>query len=215
MSLDSKHFKFWEKYFKKLQITILFGFILLGIGILLFGLFQIIKSRTFQFFGGLTSRVKTSEKIIALTFDDAPNKNTQEVLNILKQKNIKATFYEIGLNIEKYPEIAKGIVDDGMEVGNHSYSHQRFLLKSLSFIDTEIQRTNTLIRKSGYKGEITFRPPNGKKLFFLPWYLHQHNMRTIMWDVEPDTYVSGNSEAIVRYTLDHTQPCLLYTSRCV
>lgn len=169
-------------------------------------LFQLSKSRTFQFFGGLTSRVETSKKVVALTFDDAPAPQTKEVLTILKEKQIKATFYEIGKRIEQYPEIAKEIVGAGMEVGNHSYSHERFYLKSQSFIDSEIQKTNTLIRNSGYRGEITFRPPYGKKLFGLPWYLSQHNIKTITWDVEPDAYVAGNSEEIINYTLDHVRP---------
>lgn len=174
--------------------------------LIVLGLFQVSKSRTFQFFDNLTSRVETTQKVVALTFDDAPNEKTQVVLDILKQKNIKATFYEIGENIEQYPDVVKAIVKAGMEVGNHSYSHKRFLLKPLSFVDSEIQKTNTLIRNSGYQGEITFRPPNGKKLFILPWYLKQHNMKTIMWDVEPDTFFAGNSDAIVKYALDHTQP---------
>lgn len=195
------------KKFKKMRI-IARGVALILVGVLFLGfvLFQVSKSRTFQFFGGLTYRVNTQQKIVAFTFDDAPSEKTQEVLDILKQKNIKATFYEIGKEIEGHPQEAKAIVDAGMEVGNHSYSHQRFLLKSLSFIDSEIQETNRLIRNSGYQGNITFRPPNGKKLFGLPWYLHLHNIQTIMWDVEPDTYVSDDFKSIADYTISHTQP---------
>jgi peptidoglycan-N-acetylglucosamine deacetylase len=180
--------------------------IVLGLLICGYFLFQLSKSRTLQFFGGITNRINTDQKVVALTFDDAPSLQDKEVLDILQEKQIKATFYEIGKAIEEYPEEAKAIVDAGMEIGNHSYSHQRFLFKSLSFIDSEVQKTNTLIRNTGYKGEITFRPPNGKKLFGLPWYLQQHGIKTITWDVEPDTYVAGNSEAIVKYTLDHVQP---------
>lgn len=171
-----------------------------------YGLFLVSKSRTFQFFGGITSSIKTDQKVIALTFDDAPSEYSNEVVNILTEKNIKATFYAIGQNIEKYPEEAKYIVSHGHSLGNHSYSHQRFLLKFWSFIDYEIQTTNQLIKNAGYQGEITFRPPNGKKLFLLPWYLKQHGIKTIMWDVEPDTYVTGSDQALVDYTLEHTQP---------
>jgi chitin deacetylase len=92
-----------------------------------------------------------------------------------------------------------------MEIGNHSYSHQRFLLKSQSFIDAEVQKTNKLMRELGYQGDLTFRPPNGKKLLGLPWYLKRNNIQTIMWDVEPDTYYT-DKEGIVRYTLEQTKP---------
>lgn len=187
----------------KMKLAIGMGALILLSGFLLF---QISKSRTFQFFGEITSRVNTGQKVVALTFDDAPNPKTQEILNILKEKRVKATFYEVGKAIEQYPEVARSIVEAGMEVGNHSYSHKRMLLKSPSFIDEEIQNTNRLIKSSGYMGKITFRPPNGKKLFGLPWYLHKHNIQTIMWDVEPDTYVAGNAGAIIEYTLSHVRP---------
>lgn len=170
-----------------------------------FSLFQISKSRSFQFFGGLTSRVETEEEVVALTFDDAPLEYTDEVLKILTEKNVKATFYVIGQNLEKYSDSAKAIVKNGHELGNHSYSHRRLILKSQKFIKNEIQKTNQLILAAGYTEEITFRPPNGKKLFGLPWFLHQNNIKTIMWDVEPDTFFQGNVEEIINYTLANTK----------
>ena len=174
--------------------------------------FLLSKSRTFQFFGGITNRVNTNQKVVALTFDDAPLSKSNEVLEILKQKQVRATFYVVGQNIERYPKEARAIVDAGMEIGNHSYSHKRFLFKSLAFIDSEVQKTNALIRDIGYEGEITFRPPNGKKLIGLPWYLKQHRIKTIMWDVEPDAYSSNFKEGsektdfLVNHTLENTKP---------
>lgn len=182
--------------------------ILIVVTILVVGyvLFQVSKSRSFQFFGEIIPKVHTTEKVIALTFDDAPSKYSNEVVDILNAKGIKATFYAIGRNIEQYPEEAKYIVGNGNEIGNHSYSHQRFLLKSQSFIDSEVQKTNALIRSTGYKGDITFRPPNGKKLFGLPWYLNQHGIKTITWDVEPDTFLppAGSEEEKTKYLIDYT-----------
>lgn len=189
---------------KKKLLTFVFLFLIFLI--IAYGLFQLSKLRTFQFFGGLTNRVKTDQKVVALTFDDAPTEYTDEVLDILKEQNVKATFYMIGQNIEKYPVQAKRIQTEGHDLGNHSYSHKRFLLKSLSFIDEEIQKTNNILRGLGYSKEITFRPPNGKKLFLLPYYLKQNNIKTIMWDVEPDTYVAKDPDAITKYTLENTKP---------
>lgn len=171
-----------------------------------FGLFKISRSRNFQFFGGLTSRVETDQKVVALTFDDAPTVRTDEVLEILKQKDVRATFFAIGKAMEENPDQAKKIVEDGNQLANHSYSHQRFLLKSMSFTKNEIEKTNKLIRSAGYSGEIVFRPPNGKKLFILPWYLRQSKIKTMMWNVEPDTYVAGDTQKIVEYTLENTKP---------
>lgn len=197
------------KYKRYLWIPLTIILVILLSGYLLF---QLSKSRTFQFFGGLTSRVTTGEKVVALTFDDAPTTFTPDVLKTLAEKQVKATFYIIGSELQKYPEIGRQMVLEGHELGNHSFSHQRFLLKSQQYIDSEIQKTNHLIRQIGYSGEITFRPPNGKKLIGLPWYLSQHHIKTIMWDVEPDTYESGDKEPkattefLVNFTTVNTRP---------
>lgn len=174
-------------------------------------LFELSKLRTYQLFGTLIPRVETQEQIIALTFDDGPTEHTLDVLEMLKEASVSATFYVIGSEIEKKPEIAKQIVSEGHELGNHSYSHPRFYLKSQKEINQEIQTTNRLIREAGYSGEITFRPPYGKKLIGLPWYLQQHKIKTITWDVEPDTYsmeLDGEAEQtsfLINYTLEHTK----------
>jgi peptidoglycan/xylan/chitin deacetylase (PgdA/CDA1 family) len=80
------------------------------------------------------------------------------------------------------------------------------LFRTLPDIANEIERTNALIKSAGYKGEITMRPPYGKKLFILPWYLNQNKIKTIMCDVEPDTYFQGKSDEMVKYVLENTKP---------
>jgi peptidoglycan/xylan/chitin deacetylase (PgdA/CDA1 family) len=110
--------------------------------------------------------------------------------------------------MEKYPNEAQSIFDDGHETGNHTYSHNRTVFKTPAFIQSEIERTDKLIRDIGYQGSIYFRPPNGKKLILLPWYLRQHNRCTVMWDIEPNSYPEINADAkkIVDYTVSHTKP---------
>ncbi len=149
--------------------------------------------------------METDEKVIALTFDDAPTDRTPEILDLLESKNVKATFYVIGKNIEEYPQIAKRIVAEGHDLGNHSYSHHRLVMKSQSYIDREIRSTNALIREVGHVGEITFRPPYGKKLFGLPWYLKRQGVTTVMWDVGVDWNRSG-IDNMVEYALSHAKP---------
>lgn len=195
----------YTQIMKSRKILIISLLCLLGLLCAGYSLFLISRSRTFQFFGQIIARVDTNEKVVALTFDDAPTEYTEPVLKTLQEKHVKATFFVIGSNLEKYPEIGKHLIQQGHEIGNHSYSHQRMLLKSQSFIDQEIQKTNTLIRKTGYTGEIFFRPPNSKKLFGLPWYLQAHNIKTITADVEPDTYGS-TTEFFTSYTSENTKP---------
>jgi len=106
-----------------------------------YGLFQISKSRTFQFFGEILPRAETNEKVVALTFDDGPTEYTRDVLKTLQEKDIKATFFVMGSELQKKPQIGEAIVLAGHELGNHTYSHQRMWLKSQAFIADEIEKT--------------------------------------------------------------------------
>jgi len=163
------------------------------------------RSRTSQAFGELISRIETDQKVIALTFDDAPSDQTDTILRILREKKIPATFFMIGENIEKYPLEAQAIVSEGHEVGNHSYSHKRLIFTSYANVENEIEKTNSGIRELGYEDTIHFRPPNGKKMLALPYYLKTHNIKTIMWDIEPDTYFKESGD-IIKFTVERTRP---------
>ena len=181
------------------------GIAVILIAVLFAGLFQVTKLRTFQLFGGLTYEAETGEKIIALTFDDGPTKNVNQLLPLLDEYNAKSTFFLIGNEIEKHPEEAKKLVEAGHQIGNHTYSHKRMVLKSPSFIEEEIEKTDELIRSIGYQGEIDFRPPYGKKFVGLPYYLNKTNRETIMWSLDPETYYRNVDEKI-NYVMENIQP---------
>jgi chitin deacetylase len=171
--------------------------------------FQISKARTFQFFGEIVPRIDSRQKAVALTFDDGPMPGaTEEVLSVLDEEGVKATFFLIGADLEKNPEQGRMIAARGHELGNHSYSHHRMVLKSLTFIRSEIERTDELIRQTGYRGQIHFRPPYGKKLFLLPYYLSGALRKTVTWDVEPESFadVDGDREKITAHVLANTRP---------
>lgn len=103
-----------------------------------------------------------NKKIIALTFDDGPNENTLLILDILKKKNVKATFFCIGKNIEKHPEILKQIMEEGHIVGNHSYSHSSFFdFYRKNRVIEEIRKTDALVESISGKKVQLFRPPYG------------------------------------------------------
>ncbi|MED3624696.1 polysaccharide deacetylase family protein [Neobacillus thermocopriae] len=181
-----------------------------GIGILLFILLlfsinQLMNSRTYQLFGDLISQVETDQKVVALTFDDGPTNRNSDLLPLLEKYHAKATFFLIGADIEKYPDEAKKLVEAGHQIGNHTYSHDRMVFKTPSFIKKEIERTDRLIREAGYKGEIVFRPPYGKKLVGLPYYLKKHDRKTILWNLEPDSYFSSASDKI-KYIKENMKP---------
>lgn len=170
--------------------------------------YKIMSSRSFQFFGGIVNRIDTQDKVVALTFDDGPSQKVNSVLSILNSENVKATFFLIGEEIRHNPDETKKIINAGHQIGNHTYSHKRMVFKSPSYIKKEIEDTDKLIREMGYKEPIQFRPPGCKKLLFLPYYLKQNDRKTILWDLEPETYpeIKSNSENIIKYVVDNTKP---------
>lgn len=169
--------------------------------------YRIMNSRKFQFFGGIVNKVNTQDKVVALTFDDGPSPKVDTILSILNSENVKATFFLTGEAIEQYPEETKRLILEGHEIGNHSYSHQRMIFKLPSYIKREIEDTDKLIQNMGYKEIIQFRPPNGKKLIVLPYYLKQHNRKTILWDLEPNSLpeINSSSEKIIQYVVDNAK----------
>lgn len=181
--------------------AILMGIVVVG--------YQLMNARTFQLFGTLVPRLPTSEKVVALTFDDGPQPvYTEQVLDILDELGVKATFFVTGSDLEKHMAEARQIVAAGHALGNHSFSHQRMILVTPAFVRDEIERTDQLIREAGYSGEIYFRPPYGKKLVVLPYYLSQTKRTTIMCDVEPesDPEVGADSDRISAHILSNVQP---------
>jgi peptidoglycan/xylan/chitin deacetylase (PgdA/CDA1 family) len=129
-----------------------------------YGLLTLSRSMTYQVFGDIVPRVETNEKVVALTFDDGPTPFAQEVLQTLAAKNVRGTFFLIGAQIAEDPADARAIAASGNQIGNHSWSHDHMAFKTQSFIASEIENTDREIRKAGYRGEIQFRPPYGKKL---------------------------------------------------
>lgn len=179
--------------------------VLVLIPLVLFGLFEVSKSRTFQFFGTIVPRVETGTKKIALTFDDGPApRKTDEILRILSEENVRGTFFLTGAAIAENPGELEKIIRAGHEVGNHSYNHKRMAFSSPGVVASEIEKTDELLRQGGWSGPIHFRPPYCSKLFTLPYYLSSRNRLTITWDVEPETFVSGTDE-IVRHTIEKTR----------
>jgi peptidoglycan-N-acetylglucosamine deacetylase len=162
---------------------------------LLFGMLQLSNARSFQLFGEIVARVDTDRPLVAITLDDGPTPgHTTSVLAILKEHGIKATFFLTGREIDKHPMEAKAIVDAGHEIGNHSWSHQRMIAMSPGAVRNEIEQTDAAIRAAGYQGRPLFRPPYGKKLVTLPWYLAQHGRTTIMWDVDPEAHPAAATD---------------------
>jgi peptidoglycan/xylan/chitin deacetylase (PgdA/CDA1 family) len=133
------------------------------------------------------SRGLPSEPYIAMTYDDGPHPaNTPRLLDILRQRNIKATFYVIGKNVDMYPHLTRRIVAEGHEIGNHTYTHRNLKTLSDAQVLSEMTRTRDSITRATGVQPRTMRPPYGAL------YQNQREMimnqlgyPTIMWAVDP------------------------------
>ncbi len=171
-----------------------------------FGAYTLSKSRTFQLTGEIVSRVDTSQKAVALTFDDGPTEWTPEILRMLAEAAVPATFYLNGAELDRHPDHGAAIARAGHEIGNHTYTHRRMVLVSAGAVAEEVERTDAAITRTGYRGPVTFRPPYGKKLWTLPRYLSEHQRVTVTWDLEPDSAGAPTTDQIVADTTENVRP---------
>ncbi|MBE9096031.1 polysaccharide deacetylase family protein [Tychonema sp. LEGE 07203] len=136
------------------------------------------------------NRADTGEKVVALTYDDGPYPPyTNQLLDILDRYQVKATFFQVGRNIEKHPEVVKAIAARGDELANHSYSHKDMMFKPREYLLSEIEKTDKLLLELGVKQDsISFRPPWGRRFIGLSYLVSQMHKKLIMWDVDSQDY---------------------------
>lgn len=161
----------------------------------------------------LTGRVMTSARVqkdtqeekkkVALTFDDGPHPQyTIEMLEGLKKRNVKATFFLLGQEVEKYPEIVKRLHEEGHLIGNHSYKHEQLSKLTLEQACAQVSRTNDLIYDITGEYPSYVRPPFGD------WHDKldcEANMVEVLWDVDTRDWSSQNHAAIVNKVLKNVQ----------
>lgn len=163
-----------------------------------------------QVFGAVAARgAQRQEKVVALSFDDGPDEPyTSEILAILGENRIKATFFVIGANAEAYPETVGKIARAGHVLANHTYRHSYLLpFQSAGPVRDEVDRTEDII--FGLTGLRTclFRPPHGLRT---PWYIHSVkdlHYRVVTWTDMTNDYSPGTKpEEIVRRIVARAHP---------
>ncbi len=146
-----------HKSIRVITITML-SIVLLSVGFISFGNEGSVKNYN----QNLISYGSKDQKNIALTFDDGPHpKYTVEILDLLKEHDIKATFFVLGKLAEQYPDIIKRQVEEGHEVGNHTYSHIDVHKATMDQFEEEFNKTQEVILSlTGIESKV-FRPPYG------------------------------------------------------
>ncbi|MEG4811836.1 polysaccharide deacetylase family protein [Microcoleus sp. F8-D3] len=130
------------------------------------------------------AKLDSQHKAIALTFDDGPwPKTTTQILDILKENNIKATFFWVGKYLQNYPEIGKQVAAAGHAIGNHTWSHEYLQYKE-DGAAREIDRTSSLIEDLTGIQTSMFRPPGGILNNGLAAYAQKKNYAVVMWSAD-------------------------------
>ncbi|MDQ0339978.1 peptidoglycan/xylan/chitin deacetylase (PgdA/CDA1 family) [Caldalkalibacillus uzonensis] len=127
----------------------------------------------------------TKEKLVALTFDDGPDGHyTPQILDILKEKGIPATFFIMGRQVEYFPEVMKRIVKDGHALGNHTMTHPDLRGVMTSDVIEEVRATQQVMEKTVGRKPDLFRPPYGALTRSDRLILHDMGFRVVMWSVD-------------------------------
>ncbi len=149
-----------------------------------------------------------SMKVVALTFDDGPHPiYTPKVLEILRRYKVKATFFLIGERVERFPQIARMIVSEGHEVGNHTYSHPNNLPKeNWDEIRLEIEKCSKAIeRVTGVRPKF-FRPPKGFLNYKVLTLAQLEGYTLVFWTVSADHKDAPNPKAMAKRVLKLVHP---------
>ncbi|MBD2628279.1 polysaccharide deacetylase family protein [Trichormus variabilis] len=150
---------------------------------------------------------RNKEKVIALTIDDGPwTKTTVEMLDILKQNDVKATFFWVGSALKSNPEIAKRVVAEGHAIGNHTWNHL-YKRMDAATAKNEIEKTNELIyQTTGVKTSI-FRPPGGYLNNGLAAYAKSQKNSVVMWSLtSADTDPRAKYQVFVKNVVKGAKP---------
>jgi len=146
---------------------------------------------------------------IALTFDDGPDpKNTPRLLEILKERNIKATFFLLGRSVTTYPQVVRLIVADGHEIGNHTWDHKDLSKLSESACMDELQKTHDAIIAACGVTPTIFRPPYGNvKMTERKAIMEKFHYPDIIWEVDTEDWKKPfSSEKVHNTILKDTKP---------
>lgn len=147
-------------------------------------------------------------KKVVLTFDDGPSRNyTHEILNILRDKGVKATFFMVGSQVEKYPELASRVVEEGHEVGNHTYGHITVPHTPPPQLASQIMRTNLAILQHTGRYPQYLRPPRGFYDMRLRRIAMLLGQEVVLWSLSSqDWHPQASSKSVARRVIERVSP---------
>ena len=149
---------------------------------------------------------------VALSFDDGPDEVvTAQVLDVLAEHEASASFFVIGKHVEANPALTQRIVDEGHELGNHSYAHSRWLnFRGVAAMRSEIEKAVSVLKpyrqSAGARGKALYRPPIGLKNPPLARVVQDMHLRVVAWTVHSRDTRMRDAEKIAARVLRKLQP---------
>jgi peptidoglycan-N-acetylglucosamine deacetylase len=148
--------------------------------------------------GGFVWRLARPTRDVALTFDDGPHPQyTAAVLDMLARHKVKATFFMVGHNVDKYPELVRRMVAEGHSVGGHSYDHTVITTQTPEALDADLRRCREAIQRAAQVDSNLFRPPKGEVNFVSIRRVCQLGYRLVHWTKTHADYQQDGVEPLL------------------
>ena len=155
-------------------------------------------------YGAFTNGAAGSN-LIALTFDDGPHpRYTEQILEVLAEYDVPATFFFIGENVEYYPQTAKAVADAGHEIGNHTQRHLHVMKLSDDELKQEIEKAQDVIRRVTGQSPALFRPPEGKLTEERSAWIREMGLYGVLWNVDTLDWSGVTEEEIISTVMNGT-----------
>lgn len=150
---------------------------------------------------------RTSQKFVALTVDDGPYPQaTERILDVLREKEVRATFFVLGKSAEEYPALVERTAQEGHEIATHGYSHRNMARLSAEECRREWERTEKVLSARGIAKPTLFRPPSGAYGDTLVRTARACGYRVILWDVDPRDWEGASTDTIVTRITEQVKP---------
>lgn len=162
---------------------------------------------TSQLYGKVFFKGSPEGKMVALTFDDGPSPYyTWKLLALLREKGVKANFFLIGREAEKYPELVRRIVKEGHSIGNHTYTHANLLERRKTTVRKEILRCDEVLESITGQKPLLFRPPHGFRRPVVSSISSELGHVQVDWSVCPRDWIRPGAKRMLRLMAKKVRP---------
>lgn len=152
------------------------------------------------------AKVKTEDKVCALTFDISwGDKYSPSILDTLQKNNVQATFFIMGPWSVKYPDIARRIAMEGHEIGSHGYKHENYGEKTDEWVRNDIQKAHGQIKEITGREAVLLRPPNGHYSKKSLQVTEDLGYKTVIWDADSLDWKNPGSDVVIKRVLTRTK----------